>query len=147
MDLLNLYKYLYHCNFMSIDELTERTEINFPRNLDERELKKLVAYLGEMLIANVDFIISENYRASRIISLSDKRTQIRLSSMEASGTIIGYNRSANFRCKTIISDKYSRNLITGMKFDTIPGYNIREHRQEEVKLWAEIKNYIESYKP
>ena len=83
MDLLNLYKYLYHCNFMSIDELTERTEINFPRNLDERELKKLVAYLGEMLIANVDFIISENYRASRIISLSDKRTQIRLSSMEA----------------------------------------------------------------
>ena len=32
-----------------------------------------------------------------------------------------------------------------MKFDTIPGYELSEHNQEEVKIWDETKRIINDY--
>ena len=133
-------------------DLIERTTVRFAEDLDSEKFKSMLVQMANdqnyRIFCNTEGIF--NIGEYTQDELNDNHFLVRDYISIINGSISRRGKlfsTTSFSSKAVCYEEDETPKFKVLIFDTIPGYNIREHRQEEVKLWAEIKNYIESYKP
>ena len=128
---------------MGIEELVERTTITFPIGISERELTKLMKYL----VTNLNAVLHLNTAHSiNIGEYCSDSTEISISNIRVAGSISQKNNAshASFICKQRYSED-ENNLFHEIIFQTIPGYDLREHNSGEIEIWGKTKELIQKY--
>ena len=124
---------------MSIERLEDLTTITFPRTVTEKEVWEILEYVS----ANLGYKI-HNGNFSGFYHISDGETQERhISKIGGTITTPDFSGMASFS----LLREVMGNLFTGLKFDTISGYDVEEHSEGTVKTWSETKLSVEGYFP
>jgi hypothetical protein len=129
---------------MSIDEITKRSTIEFPRPLDLEETESLMEYIAKSMPANVAYEKSshvEMYHVDNVAAFAVFREQ---GSVALGGTIttLACAEFDSFSCTPSLEDCTK---IDKMRFNTIPGYTLEEHRKEVVRLWDSVRHTVLEY--
>lgn len=128
---------------MAIEDIVERTTINFPRIVD-------VDYLAQFFSSICrDLGYEITYELKRSISVGSRYSGKKTGgakNLAASVSGIIYARdssnSARFSC---IKSPRTHVVFSAIKFDTIPGYEIEEHDYREVQIWDNVRMYATRY--
>lgn len=117
----------------TLDDVIKRSTVEFPRALSLTGIKCLFRAMEVALQAEVTLDVSYTLR-DHVSSYS--------------------NLSINGKIKFGGSDKYvsdsfesynsnsSNDRIKGIRFRSIPGYKLGEHRKEVVTLWDKVREYV-----
>lgn len=124
---------------MSEKSLEERTVVYFPRAVGQEEAHKIIEYITKDLGNSCKICGS----FSGYFSAIDGETVERYIS-EISGNFVQGTNTANFY---FLRDtkKEKLDLFAGLKFQIVPGYELEEHREGEIKEWDKVSNIIEKY--
>ena len=122
-----------------LQELLERTTINFPRSVKEREVYRILEFISGDLdykIYNGNFEGFFSIEGGELKEKYETKIKVAISSRD-------FNERGSFYFSSeIIEDS---EVFTGIRFDTIPGYDLEEHAKEEVAAWVKIKKSVEDY--
>ena len=120
--------------------LEEITVVNFPRSVDEEEAYSVLEFIS----GDLDYKIhSGNFGG--FFSINDGELTEKYES-EIKGAISSkkdFNESSGF--SFLRDEENLKGVFSGIRFETIPGYTLEEHRRGEVKSWREIKKSIDKY--
>ncbi len=123
-----------------LDKLMEASTIEFPRDLKSKELKKLLKYISNQLPAHISGKLE---RHINFLSPDDSEKSIDYGSINFVAMI---RDTKNFRFdafETYHNDDSGK--ISGIRFQTIPGYSLGDHDDKNVELWQDVRKVIESY--
>ena len=125
---------------MTIDELLEASTIEFLESLTLEEMGKLLDYITKNLPA--DIYTKTEYNENRNHDL-DMTT---LGTVKIVGTIKNVN---NYSFDSFVTThnflEEDTSKISAMQFQTIPGYELEEHREEVRQLWNDVKTQVNNY--
>ena len=127
-----------------LSELIGRTEIGFPRGINFEQVEGLFDFLSENSIDvryNVTIMGVKTNRGSEF-SANERYVS------DISGTMTNFSDNGNFGMGSffcIRNPEFMENNFSGIKFQTIPGYEIEEHNSQEVILWDKVKKLTEKY--
>lgn len=137
------------------DEVMERATIEFPEPLNLDSVEELFVYLTEQMDhCSVDYTLKLHKNVGSVIEKEeDEGEQDEQGKSDAdegllSIAIHGFVRKrfgalgANFSCIGSDNDPLQ---ICGMRFLTIPGYELKEHRKDEVAVWDEVRENVNNY--
>lgn len=126
---------------MPIEEVIQEATIEFQRLLSLEETEKLLGYISKNLPGRTHYISSYG---EIIDSLEKGRTHIERTSISIEGIII-HKEPMKFSSFRGINVQNNSALIGAIRFETIPGYNLKEHRPEEIQLWKEVRQQVFNY--
>ena len=123
---------------MSLEDLFERSTIALPNPLDLKEAEGLLSYIAKNLPGRIAYTASY-YRHS----MSDGSVQD--GSVKLGGMVI---KESTFAVDSFesIHDRNDTTKIAAIKFSPIPGYELSEHRPENIQLWDDVREMIEKYR-
>lgn len=124
-----------------LEELLERSVIKLPKPLDLQHAEDLLHFITARLPGRVDYKISQHKRIGQDVekSLGYVRLKGTISSSSSTHAFTSFSSSSR-------SDPtYDPTYIEELRFDTIPGYSLREHRTEQVELWDRVRNLVQGY--
>ncbi len=127
---------------MSIDEVIEKTTINFSRALTLSQAEKLMFYIAERLPGDV------NYSCTYIRSVSASEPAgptVRLNgTVNMAGTISSKTLTAfdSFQCNP---DQKNTSKFSAIVFYQVPGWDLYEYREEVRQLWDDVRKLVKEY--
>ena len=135
-----------------INELSvlERATINFPRNLDIGELTKLFAFVHEKgnLEIKYNLILERTWfydHESKVSKYGERPKDV---SGNINTIILNTTGSTPFTAESFSCNRNYNDdgkIYSNLSFNTIPGYDIEEHKKETVELWDNVKKIVEEY--
>ena len=122
------------------ETLEELSKIIFPKNISGRETYRILEFISGDLNYK---IYSGNFRG--YFSIEDEEF-LKKYEAEISGTISSkdFREKANFSFSRKIGEN-NNIMFSGIRFDLIPGYNLKEHNGGEVEAWEKIKESVTKY--
>lgn len=123
-----------------LQELLERTTINFPRSVEEKEAWALLEYVA--------INVGNNCRIwggfSGFFRVSEGQTEERyFAKIEG---MLSKEDGHVVACFSFLRDeKDLEGSFFGLKFDTIPGYDLDELPREEVRLYDSVRDILNKY--
>lgn len=122
-----------------IQDLIDRTTINFPRNVDEREAYSVLEFVSRDLDYRVN---GGNFGGFFLVEDGEVGEKYEA---EIRGAIssIDFDERAGF--SFLRDEKNLKGGFSGIIFETIPGYSLEEHNRGEVKAWGEVRKSIDKY--
>jgi len=126
--------------FMSLEEVLDKSKIDFPKGLNLEQIEDLLKYLAEKLRA--DIIYNPSYHKS--ITPVEGRVKISDGSFNISGTISLGGRFDSF---TMDSNCVSEGIykVRKLEFNRTPGWKIDNYREEIRKLWDDVREAVRGY--
>lgn len=123
-----------------LERLIEKSTISLkPFNFaDLSSVENLLRNIAEMLPGRID------YQATYRKTLHDSREESSDGEKKLTGMISRQEGDYEFTSFSIIYDFPGERFVE-LKFQTIPGYNLEEHRPGERKLWDDVRKIIEEY--
>ena len=128
---------------MSVNELIERTTINFPRDISLDEARELLTYLAKNLPARMQYGKSQDF-----IIDSDEEGSVR----EIPGTISLGGLMTSTDPDSLANEGFrfthsDRDVTRAgeFRFSPIPGYDLEEHTPHSIKFWDDTREKIEEY--
>ena len=128
---------------MSVDELAEKTTIDFPKPIGRESAEGLLCYLSSHLPANVsgkiEYFISYRYDSKKESSFEDKGTLKLVASVN--------NLKGLMASNTFISERDGRDtsLISRIAFQRVPGWDLSDYRSEVRELWDDVRKVVNQY--
>ena len=125
---------------MSIDEVLEKSKIEFPITINLKEAEKILEYIAKELPANIHYKVSYNKSLTYFVDTLEKRDGI----IDLSADISRENKGF---AHGIIKFQQSKiyNKFSSLKFQTIPRYNLEEYGQEIKQLWGDTRKIVKEY--
>ncbi len=131
----------------SLEELMTHATIDFAEPITLQELEGLFMFVSS------DQGLRFNYRVREARQITVETSSLYQPSivlgLEVSGTVHSEEhilRSAGFSTKSANLGHEERTpKIAGIRFSTIPDYELHEHNPSEVKLWGAIRSLVEKY--
>lgn len=126
-----------------LDELLAKSEIKFPKPIN----KPLFENLLDRISVNLDSDIDYTAESSQRVTHRDAKPSFPVH--EYNG--IKYSGRITLRKTFASSSFYTENpfdnpeKISSIRFQTIPGYSLQEHRPEEVAVWDKTRKVVEKY--
>lgn len=128
---------------MSIDEVIEKSTINFPRALALKEAEELIEHLAKKLPANI------HYKVSRHKSIGyqekDERVLKQEGTVNISATVINIKEPMSFDVCEFKPSMKDTSKLSSINFQLIPDYEIHDYRPEVIKLWGDVRKVVEDY--
>ncbi|HIH17311.1 MAG TPA: hypothetical protein HA282_00080 [Nanoarchaeota archaeon] len=121
----------------NLDDLFERSTIALPRQLGLKEAEDLLSYLAMNLPGRISY--TANYIRN---SMPDGSTQD--GGVKLGGMIVNDSTFAVDSFESI-HDGIDTTKIAAIRFSPIPGYELSEHRPENIQLWDDVRALIEKY--
>ena len=130
----------------SLDEITKESTIDFFIDINLSETKMILEYLAKNLPADIKYNLSYNNH----IFYNPEHKQIGRdykNGAKITGTITSFKKTSEFAHDSFEFKKTEEGLsrFNGIKFQTIPGYNLDEHRPEIRNLWKDVREIIDDY--
>jgi len=125
---------------MSLDQVLERTTINFPATIGTEEAEKLLEHIAAKLGCRIEYHLSENMRLEY-----DKQLKKICKSAESAkirGGIYGKEICASFESFGFFA---SAPAYQGIRFFTPPGYDLSEISKEEIGLMDSVRKQVEAF--
>ena len=127
---------------MSLQEITEKSTINFARRLNLEEVEKLIYCIAEKLPANINYHISRHkslYHGEKGAVLKNGGTVV------VSGTISSLRNPGAFDSfQTKPSENYI-SLSSAIAFSMVPGWELEDYRPEVQELWNDVRKIVNKY--
>ena len=136
---------------MTLEEVMEKSRIEFPKAISLKEAEDLLNYLAENLPADIKYHLGQN---KSILHGNDEH----ISQYQGSVNITANIACLKIRQFLIVSDScelkshfqdinqfQDTSKFSEMQFQVIPGYNLAEHRPEIVQLWTEVRTVVTEY--
>ena len=124
---------------MTIDELLEASTIEFLESLTLEEMGKLLDYITKNLPA--DIYTKTEYNENR----DHDQDMPTLGTVKIVGTIKNVNNYSFDSFMTTYNFLEDTSKISAMQFQTIPGYELEEHREEVRQLWNDVRAQVNNY--
>lgn len=128
-------------NVDKLEELLAKSEIKFPQPVKEEEFENLLINLAINLDSDIDLKKEYNARIMHIdnIITEEKKYNVKY--------YCGIKSLKTFASASFYTESQLNNpdMITGIRFDSIPGYSLQEHRAEEVAVWDSVRKIVEDY--
>tara|TARA_Y100000310_G_scaffold77162_1_gene73739 strand:- start:18896 stop:19336 length:441 start_codon:yes stop_codon:yes gene_type:complete len=121
----------------NLQELLERTTIDFPKPVNKKEARKIFEHISKKLGEDCR-IWGESLSYFRV---SRGQTQEKFIK-EIKGAIIKNSITASF---FLTDEENSSGMFSGIRFNTVPGYSLEQHDQKEILLYDEVREHIENY--
>ena len=128
---------------MTIDKLIQESRIEFPRSLSLKETKELLDYIAIHIPAEINTLV-KYYENRYPINNKEKKLKLSLGTVKINGNIKDLE-SFTFDSFIINPDESNCSKLNVIEFQTIPGYNLEEHRREVRKLWENTRIHVENY--
>lgn len=128
---------------MAIEEVLKKATIEFKSPLSLEQTGMLLDYIGNNLPARISSkteIYEERFKDGKTKVQMKKRGTVKIL-----GTIVNTSKLASFSSFETISYSEDSSQLKGIRFQTIPGYDLKEHRHEEVRLWRDVKKQAANY--
>jgi hypothetical protein len=126
----------------NLEELINKTNINFPRKIFLRDVEHLFLRIAEDLHGNIRYSLLENknigYFAGNQI-FQRESTDIQITGAIITKETVDLNV---FRLKTV---ENVSSLFTGIEFQLTPEWKLENYRPEVVQLWDKVKNSVEKF--
>jgi hypothetical protein len=129
---------------MAIDEVIERSTIQFAKPLSLKETEGLLFHIAKNLPGDVNYQASHGEMITSLTPLKGKTCRERRS-VSIWGTIYRKNSTLDydsFECKMLNNNSL---LFGSINFVLIPGYEFEEYRPGVVKLWGDVREQVSSY--
>jgi hypothetical protein len=126
----------------NINDLIERTTINFPEEIEGTKLDDFFSYLHNEMSCTIRYKQGMFKSFERNAEPGSPKPEI--GTVEVIGTITAKTDKFAVGNFETISGK-TPSFIAGLRFQTIPGYSVEEHSPEEVKLWDIVREYTQKY--
>lgn len=121
----------------------QRLTIEFPGGLTLEQTKDLLGYVAKSMPANISYRDSRHgafFHDPETGALREEQGTVKICA-----DIRATNNPGTFdTCESINSERDSR-FISGLRFFTIPGYEIQDYRPEAVKLWDNVREIVDDY--
>ena len=123
-----------------LEDLIEKSTINLGITgfTDLSDVENLLRYIAERLPGRIDYKAS--YRKN--LSSSPKEASEGEKGLDGGISRIGKDYEFTFFSMTY---ELSNRRFTEIKFQTIPGYSLEEHRPGERQLWGDVRGVVEEY--
>lgn len=142
---------------MSLDELTEKSTIEFEEYLTLEQTDELLKYLARELPAHINYTTEETknlYLCHGEKEIKSETTKIKLTgtiSPEIIKSVVNvpnylietYSLSSVFTCESDYFQEEEK--IKTLKFDLIPGKDLEEYDKEELKFWNAVREKVKKY--
>lgn len=128
---------------MSVDELTKKTTIEFPRPIGREHAEKMLCYISSHLPGDVngkvEYFINYRCDSKKKDSLEEKGTLTLFVNVNNSKKIPSFD--------TFVSSpwKEDSSLISKIEFQKIPGFELSEYRPEVIELWDDVRKVVNKY--
>ncbi len=124
---------------MAIDGLFERSTVRFVTPLSPEETEAILQDIAKKQSYVLRLVLEQHRTFGNILDIEDYSPDI--GSSKITGTYSARDgTSASFSCEIDTND-YRR--FGGIRFSTIPGYEVEEHNPREVAIWDAVKAYLE----
>ncbi len=130
---------------MALDKLLERTTVEFPRGLREKELKDLFKFVvGMFTKTEITYYPQKSVHVgNRFEKITDK-VPVKTYNLRITDHVDNLFDSAGFEClKKDALD--SGPLFHGIRFFTTPGYELSEIPSSRLKLIDSVRAAVEKY--
>jgi len=127
---------------MAIDTLLAESTIKFQTPLTLEGTEELLDYVAENLPGNVS--TNSNYYTQRHHYTDDGKLTRSRGTVSIGGMITNLNKPS-FDSFSSIHDSEDTSKISAIRFQTIPGYELDEHRSEVRELWSDVRTLINNY--
>lgn len=128
---------------MSLDELTKKTTIDFPRPIRSQHAEDLLCYLSSHLPANVSgkigYFINYIYDPETESSSEDKGT------LKLSATVNSLKEAMAFDSFQSKPWEANTSYISAIEFQRVPDWELEEYRPEIRKLWDDVRECVGKY--
>ena len=125
---------------MTIDNLLAESTINFSVSLTLEETEELLDYIAENLPGETH--TRSDYHAIRY---TENEKIARDRGTVSIGGMIRDARNSSFDAFSSINNSDDSSRISAIRFQTIPGYELEEHRPEVRQLWEDVRKQINDY--
>lgn len=127
-----------------LEELMQVAHIDFPRKLFMQEVRELFDSLSRNTKYDAELYKDE---IERFTQNEPIYTDVR----KISGLI--RHKDSIFRASSFsmprgfqeVPSGREDSVFDGIHFQTIPGYALGDHREEEIQIWREVKSCVEKY--
>jgi hypothetical protein len=126
---------------MTIDELAQASTIIFENPLSLEDMESLLDYMARELPASIN--TSTKYYEQRSDYGESMKTERGSSEVGGIITNISNGDFDSFRTYTLPENEIGE--ISGMRFQTIPGYELEEHSEISRRLWADVGTQVTNY--
>lgn len=127
----------------TLDEVTERSTVEFPKLINLREAEDLLKYIARNSKVDIHYNKSTNVR---LLPAKHEDMMMRKAYCDnINGTIYSLERlmtNEDFVMKPNSSDDYE---FKDLKFFNTPGWELSEYRKEAVQLWDDVKRVALEY--
>jgi len=128
---------------MTIEQVLNQATIVFESPLSLEQTGILLDYIRDNLPARISSKTEIYEERSK-----DRETKVQMrtrGTVKISGNIINASSPISFGSFETIPYSEDSSQIRGIRFQTIPGYDLKEHRREEVQLWQDVKKQVANY--
>lgn len=127
------------------EDVYERANIRFPKPLTLEKSEEMLKFVSAALPGEVRYEASYGVCVGRTFSAEDPDGLSERLGVSLSGVINrreGDYAFDSFRCSNSERDLLS---LVDLTFNVIPGYSLREHRPEVVRLWDDVRQHVRNY--
>jgi hypothetical protein len=128
---------------MSLDEVLEKTTIEFPRPINREEAEKLLLYIAKNLQADVRSIIK--YRLTYYHDEIHKYITEDGGTLRIDATVSSLKTPALFDSFHSEPHERDRSYISEIVFGRVPGWELANYGEEKVKFWDDVRVVVNKY--
>ncbi len=128
---------------MTLDEVCEKIEIEFPRDISLSNAEKLLGYIAKEMPADIHYYTSQHKSLYKFPD--DQETKLRPGTSGLSGNISRRYKPFSFDSFSFLISNKETSEFKGMCFGMIPGYNLSEYDPKTQQLWADTRKLVEKY--
>lgn len=127
------------------EDVYERASIRFPKPLTLEKTEEMLGFVSRALHGQIRYDVTygvsvgARFSAEHPTGISDRM------GVSLKGVIT--RREGDYSFDSFICENSERSslLFSGVQFNVIPGYSLREHRPEVIKLWDDVRQSVDGY--
>ncbi len=127
-----------------LESLLSKSEINFPQRMTGSQVRDMFGYISKRGKYEIELRVeqTEKFRYEQQGAHPEPEIQELTGSINERGNLVN---SSSFRIKQELDHESDLPVFTRLEFETIPGYNLEEHRKEEIRLWENTRTKVLDY--
>ncbi len=125
-----------------LDELLAKSEIKFPKPINKPLFENLLDMISVNLDSDIDYTAESSQRVTH--SANPNFPVHEYNGLKYSGRIT-LRKTFAFSSFDTVNSFDNPEKISSIRFQTIPGYSLQEHRPEEVAVWDKTRKVVEDY--
>ena len=126
---------------MTLDDILEKSTIQFPEPLSLQEAQDLLQYIAENLPADIHYLASYH----SVFRTKDHKATKEDGTVDITGDIKRLDKDLAFDSFRMHPSDQDCTRMSALCFERIQGYELREYRPEVIRLWDDVRATIQKY--